>query len=149
MRSGCSASVLLASGVCHLTPNPAMEATAPRRPYLEGDRMAKNISPNEYLSDSSSSVPQPNIPDLSSSRQHAAAAIARSLHRQIDTAWMLLRTADRFPTYEEPHERFVHSSARVLRHAEEQLWKVELEQADLLQLASNIEGLWFAIDAMS
>jgi hypothetical protein len=61
----------------------------------------------------------------------------------------LLRTANRFPLYDESHERFVKSSARVLRHAEAQLWKVELDQADLVELASNVEGLWFAIDALS
>jgi hypothetical protein len=82
-------------------------------------------------------------------RRKAAEAIARSLQRQIDTAWMLLQAANRFPCYEGSHERFVKSSARVLRHAEAQMWQVELEQADLVQLASNVEGLWFAIDALS
>jgi hypothetical protein len=61
---------------------------------------------------------------------------------------MLLQTANRFPTYEGSHERLVKSSARVLRHAEEQLWQVELDQADLVQLASNVAGLWFSIDAL-
>jgi|SRR5580698_4039281 hypothetical protein len=87
--------------------------------------------------------------DLAIARKKAAAAIARSLNRQIYTARMLLQTANRFPTYETSHQRFVNSSARVLRHAESQLWRVELEQADLVQLASNVEGLWFAIDALS
>jgi hypothetical protein len=82
-------------------------------------------------------------------RRQASAAIAKSLHRQITTAWMLLQTANRFPTYEASHDRFVQSSARVLRHAESQLWLVDLEQGDLVQLASNVEGLWFAIDALS
>jgi hypothetical protein len=82
-------------------------------------------------------------------RKHAAAAISKSLHRQIQTGWMLLRTADRFPSYDESHARFVRSSARVLKHAEAQLWKVELDQADLVELASNVERLWFAIDALS
>lgn len=85
----------------------------------------------------------------SAARKRAAAAIARSLHGQINTAWILLRTADRFPPYEVSHDRFVNSSARVLKHAEAQLWLVGLEEADLVQLATEVEGLWFAIDALT
>lgn len=106
--------------------------------------MAKNISPRQPVSSVASWRE-----DEAVARKHAAAAIARSLNHQINTAWMLLRTADRFPVYEEPHDRFVHSSARVLRHVESQLWMVDLDQADLVQLASSVEGLWFAIDALS
>jgi hypothetical protein len=29
------------------------------------------------------------------------------------------------------------------------MWQVGLEQADLVQLAMEVEGLWFAIDALS
>jgi hypothetical protein len=29
------------------------------------------------------------------------------------------------------------------------LWQVEIEPNDTVQLASNVEGLWFAIDALS
>jgi len=86
---------------------------------------------------------------LTLARKKAAVAIAKSLHRQINTAWMLLQTANRFPTYEGSHERFVKSAARVPRHAEGQLWQVEIEPNDTVQLASNVEGLWFAIDALS
>lgn len=62
---------------------------------------------------------------------------------------MLLQAANRFPLCESSHERFVKSSARVLRHAEAQMWGVGLEDGDLVQIASEVEGLWFAIDAMS
>jgi hypothetical protein len=84
-----------------------------------------------------------------SAREGAAAAIARSLHHQVDTARMPLQTADRFPTYEASHERFIHSAPRVLRVAEEQLWQVRLEDSVMVQLASELEGVWFAIDAHS
>jgi hypothetical protein len=90
-----------------------------------------------------------SLEDRTFARKSAAAAIAESLHRQIDTAWMLLRTANRFPSYERSHERLVKSSARVLGRAEAQMWRVQLEPADLVQLASSVEGLWFAIDALS
>jgi hypothetical protein len=106
--------------------------------------MAKALPPIPSLSLSAISQQDPRI-----ARKQAAAAITRSLNRQINTAWMLLRAANRFPNYESSHERFVHSSARVLRHAEEQMWRVEIEQDDLVQLASNVEGLWFAIDALT
>jgi hypothetical protein len=87
--------------------------------------------------------------DQTLTRKNAAAAIAKSLNRQITTAWLLLQTANRLPAYEHSHERFIHSSARVLSHAEAQLWMVQIEQADLVQLAASIERLWFAIDALS
>jgi hypothetical protein len=82
-------------------------------------------------------------------QRNASAAITISLQRQINTARMLLRTAKRFPEYEESHTRFVRSSARVLRHAESQLWQVGLQDKEMVQLASEVEGLWFAIDALS
>jgi hypothetical protein len=106
--------------------------------------MAKTLPPRPAVSFALTSQEDP-----ASARKKAAAAIARSLNRQIDTAWMLLRTANRFPSYDGAHERFVKSSARVLNHAEDQMWRVEIDQADLVQLASSVEGLWFAIDAMS
>jgi hypothetical protein len=106
--------------------------------------MAKTLPPRPVASFALTSQVDPAI-----ARKKAAAAIARSLNRQINTAWMLLRTANRFPTYDGSHERFVKSSARVLGHAESQMWKVELEPGDLVGLASNIERLWFAIDALS
>jgi hypothetical protein len=106
--------------------------------------MAKTIPPKPGLSLSSTWQKNPN-----QARKNAAAAIAGSLHRQVHTARMLLQTANRFPVYEASHERFVHSSARVLRHAESQVWGVRLEESDLVQIASEVEGLWFAIDALS
>ena len=95
------------------------------------------------------SVVSPLRRDPFVARQHAAVAIANSLHHQIRTGWLLLHAARRFPEYDESHARFINSSARVLRHAEGQLWQVGLEEKELIQLASEIEGLWFAIDAMS
>jgi hypothetical protein len=82
-------------------------------------------------------------------QKNAAAAIASSLQRQINTARLLLRTAKRFPECEESHTRFVRSSARVLSHAESQLWQVGLGEKEIVELASEVEGLWFAIDALS
>jgi hypothetical protein len=121
-----------------------MEATAPRRQLCRKVTVVANIFPRRpALSLSSTSRG-----NLAVAREKAAVAIAISLHRQIHTAWMLLQTANRFPTYEGSHERFVKSSARVLSHAEKQLWQVELDQADLVQLTSNVAGLWFAIDAL-
>ena|SRR5579862_5595349 len=90
-----------------------------------------------------------SLEDRTYVRKSVAAAKAESLHCQIDTAWLLLRTAKRFPPYEGSHQRLVKASARVLRRAEAQMWRVELEPADLVQLASSVEGLWFAIDALS
>lgn len=87
--------------------------------------------------------------DWTSARNHASTAIAKSLHRQIHAGWLLLQTAKRFPSYDESHTRFVKSSERVLKYAEAQLWQVELEDADLVEIVSEFEGLWFAIDALS
>jgi hypothetical protein len=106
--------------------------------------VAKTIPPNPGLSLSATWQMNPSC-----ARKNAAAAIAGSLHRQVNTARMLLQTANRFPLYEAAHERFVKSSARVLRHAEAQMWGVGLEESDLVQIASEVEGLWFAIDALS
>jgi hypothetical protein len=36
-----------------------------------------------------------------------------------------------------------------LRHAEAQLWQVGLEDREIVALASEVEELWFAIDALS
>jgi hypothetical protein len=110
-----------------------------------GDRVAKTIS--QFAPTSVLAAPDKRDPALA--RRHAAVAIATSLHHQIHTGWLLLRTAGRFPAYDESHARFVKSSARVLRHAEGQLWQVGLGEKEIIQLASEIEGLWFAIDAMS
>jgi hypothetical protein len=88
-----------------------------------------------------------NAPSLA--RANAATAISRSLQRQVKTAWMLLQAAKRFPDYDLSRERFVKSSARVLTQAEAQLWQVRLEEAEVLSIASEVEGLWFAIDALS
>ena len=93
--------------------------------------------------------PIASIGIAASARKEAAAAIARSLHREVLTARKLLQTAGRFSVYEASHERFLRSAARVLTHAEQQLWRVGLEDSALVQLASEVEGLWFAIDALS
>jgi hypothetical protein len=88
-----------------------------------------------------------NAPSLA--RTNAATAISRSLHRQVKTASMLLQAAKRFPDYDLTRGRLVKSSARVLTQAEAQLWQVSLEQAEVLSIASEVEELWFAIDAVS
>lgn len=76
-------------------------------------------------------------------------ATVTSISVQLDAAKVILSLVQNQIVFEHDRAKYIDFAARVVNAAETRLWKSALRPEEVLSISSQVERLWFAIDALT